>query len=72
MSSVHGPRWHADSWDTMEQSELPPMQSLAKAQEPSGWMMWPVMAQSHSWTGVYLMDGESTTVDIVKMQEWCA
>ena len=35
-SSVHGTRWCADSWDTMEQSELPPMQSLAKAQEPSG------------------------------------
>ena len=48
------------------------MQSLGKAMEPSGWMMWLVMAQSHSWTGVYLMDGESTTVDIVKMQEWCA
>ena len=48
------------------------MQSLAKAVERSGWMMWPVMAQSHSWTGVPSTDGESTIVDIVQMQEWCA
>ena len=66
---MHGPRWCADSWDTMEQSELPPMQSLPKAQEPSGWMMWPVMVQSHPWTDVPSVDGASTTVDIVKMQE---
>ena len=46
-SSVHGPRWCADSWDTMEQSELPPMQSLAKGQEPFGWIMCSVLAQSH-------------------------
>ena len=30
-SSVHRPRWCADSWDTMEQSELPQMQSLEVA-----------------------------------------
>ena len=48
------------------------MQSLAKAQEPSGWIMWPVMVQSHPWIDVLLMDGTSTTVCIVKMQEWCA
>ena len=70
--SVHGFRWCADSWDTMEQSELPLMQSLAKAQEPSGWIMWLVLVQSHPWTDVPSMDGASTTVDIVKMQEWCA
>ena len=29
----------ADSWDIMEQLELPPMQSLVMAMEPSGWMM---------------------------------
>ena len=45
------------------------MQSLAKAQEPSGWIMWPVLAQSHPWTNVPSMDGASTTVGIVKMQE---
>ena len=71
-SSVHGPRWCADSWDTMEQSELPPMQSLAKGQEPFGWIMCSVLAQSHPWTDVPSMDGASTTVCIVKMQEWCA
>ena len=48
------------------------MQSLVKAQEPSGWMMWPVMVQSHPWTDVPSVDGASTTVDMVKMQEWCA
>ena len=32
-------RWCADSWDIVEQLELPPMQSLVKAMEPSGWMM---------------------------------
>ena len=48
------------------------MQSLAKAQEPSGWMMWPVMVQSRPWTDVPSVDGAPTTVDIVKMQEWCA
>ena len=71
-SSVHGPRWFADSWDTMEHSELPLMQSLIKAQEPSGWMMWPVQAQRHHWTDASSVDGASTTVGIVKMQEWCA
>ena len=45
------------------------MQSLAKAMEPSGWMMWPVLAQRHSWTGVPSMDGASTAVFMVKMQE---
>ena len=48
------------------------MQSLAKAQEPSGWMMWFVLVQSHPWTDVPSVDGAPTTVDIVKMQEWCA
>ena len=48
------------------------MQSLAKAQEPSGWMMWPVMVQSHPWTDVPSGDGASTTVGMVKMLEWCA
>ena len=48
------------------------MLSLAKAVEPSGWMMWPVMAQSHPWTDVPSVDGASTTVGMVKMQEWCA
>ena len=48
------------------------MQSLVKAQEPSGWMMWPVMVQSHPWTDVPSVDGAPTTVCIVKMQEWCA
>ena len=48
------------------------MQSLVKAQEPSGWMMWPVLAQSHPWTDVPSVDGASTTVCMVKMQEWCA
>ena len=48
------------------------MLNLAKAQEPSGWMMWPVLVQRHSWTGVPSMDGASTTVVMVKMQEWCA
>ena len=71
-SSVYGPRWCADSWDTMEQSELPPMQSLVKAQEPSGWMMWRVLAQSHPWTDAPSVDGTSTTVCMTKMQEWCA
>ena len=33
-SSVHEPRWCADSWDTMELSGLPPMESLTKAPEP--------------------------------------
>ena len=37
--SVHGPRWYADSLDTVVQSELLPMQSLAVAMEPSGWIM---------------------------------
>ena len=48
------------------------MQSLAKAVEPSGWMMWPVLAQSHSWTIVPSLDGATTTVGMQKMQEWCA
>ena len=49
------------------------MLSLAKVQEPSGWMMWPVLAQSHPWTDVTLMDGTtSTAVGIGTMQEWCA
>ena len=48
------------------------MQSLAKAQEPSGWMMWPVLVQSHPWTDVPSGDGASTTVGMVKMLEWCA
>ena len=48
------------------------MQSLAKAQEPSGWMMWPVLEQSHPCTNVPSMDGATTTVGITKMQEWCA
>ena len=64
-------RWCADSWDTVEQFEPPPMQSLVKALEPSGWIMWPVLAQSHPWTDVPSVDGASTTVCIVKMQEWC-
>ena len=38
-SSVHGPRWCADSWDTMEHSERLPMQSLVKVQGSSGWIM---------------------------------
>ena len=33
--------------------------------------MWPVMAQSHPWTNVPSVDGASTTVGIIKMQEWC-
>ena len=70
--SVHGPRWCADSWDTMGPSELPPMQSLARAMEPSGWIMWTALAQSHPWTDVHSMDGAMRTVGIVKMQEWCA
>ena len=43
---VHDSRWCADNWDTMELSEPPPLQSLAKAQDLSGWIMWPVLAQS--------------------------
>ena len=68
-SSVHGPRWCADSWDSVEQSEAPLMQSLAKVMEPSGWMMWPVLDQSLPWTDVLSEDGASTTAIIVKMQE---
>ena len=34
--------------------------------------MWPVLAQSHPWTNVPSVDGASTTVHILKMQEWCA
>ena len=34
--------------------------------------MWPVMAQSHPWTNVPSVDGASSTVGIIKMQEWCA
>ena len=48
------------------------MQSLAKGQEPSGWIMCSVLAQSHPWTNVPSMDGASITVCIMKMQEWCA
>ena len=48
------------------------MQSLVKAQERSGWMMWSVLAQSHPWTDVPSVDGASTTVGMVKMQELCA
>ena len=33
--------------------------------------MWPVMAQSHPWTNVPSVVGASTTVGIMKMQEWC-
>ena len=47
------------------------MQSLAKAMEPSGWMMCSVLAQSHPWTNVPSMDGASITVGIMKMREWC-
>ena len=48
------------------------MLSLVKAQEPSGWTMWPVQAQSHPWIDASSVDGASKTVGIVKMQEWCA
>ena len=71
-SSVHGPRWCADSWDSMEQPDHLARHSLAKARDPSGWIMLPVLAQSHPWIDVPSMDGASTTVRIVKMQEWCA
>ena len=56
----------------MGPSELPPTQSLVKAQEPSGWMMWPVLVQRHHWADASSVDGASTTVGMVKMQEWCA
>ena len=71
-SSVHGPRWCADSWDTTEQPYLSQMQCLAKARDLSGWIMSSVLAQSHLWTNVPSMDGASMTVGIIKMQEWCA
>ena len=48
------------------------MQSLARAQEPSGWIMWHVMVQSHPWMYAHSMDGAFMTVCIVKMQEWFA
>ena len=35
-SSVLGPRWCADSWDTMEQADFSQMHFLAKALDPSG------------------------------------
>ena len=47
------------------------MQSLAEAMEPYGWMMWHALAQSHHWIYVSSVDGASTTVVMVKMQEWC-
>ena len=56
----------------MEQPDLSLMHFLAKAMEPSGWMMWPVLAQSHPWTNVSSVDGASTIVGIMKMQESCA
>ena len=70
--TLHGHRWCADSWDTVEQSELPPMRSLAKAMEPSGLMVQHAVAQNYPWTYVPSMDGASTTVFMKKMQEWCA
>ena len=35
-------------------------------------MVWPVLAQSYHWTDAPSMDGASTTVGILEMQEWCA
>eukprot|EP00731_Ephydatia_muelleri_P006318 Em0003g566a len=64
--------WCADSWDTMEQQDLSTMQCLAKALELSGWIMWPVLVQSHLLTNVSSVVGASTTVGIIKMQESCA
>ena len=56
----------------MEQPDLSTMQCLAKALELSGWIMWPVLVQSHLLTNVPSVDGASTTVGIIKMQESCA
>ena len=56
----------------MEQADHLAMHSLAKAQGSSGWIMLPVLVQSHPWTDVPSMDGASATVCIVKMPEYHA
>eukprot|EP00731_Ephydatia_muelleri_P011000 Em0005g1586a len=67
------PLWCADSWDSMEQPDHLARHSLAKAQG-SIWMDNVACVGSESSLGsdVPSMDGASTTVRIVKMQEWCA